>query len=598
VKLLSKISLSVRSAPLAFWLGATSTGALVLVALLLVSGVTSRTQRKAAERLAFGRGEKVDELFKNLYLDDTKAWLKSPQGQPAVDDHEVLLMWIDRQIQVSGSSREMKPLVKHLHVDGWYFLVAYQKWRDELELARTEFGLKWPEQSPVEISVTAAPVLAELNRSWAAFRQYYKTEPQSSAWMEFRSMVKQLILVRLQGPTRPEGTAAQWQELAQMLRLQQIISDVDLTSLLEAWFQLDEMRREPYLSGESARSRIAILLNSPRAPEWLQEEARQLLVEADKRLSNEKNKTKEKEPTATITGPPEQLLDDPSASHNIQIEITDLSGTKDFEVDALSGWIKEAKMHLLVGEAGDSQDKLEKWSDPITPGLFARGKMSVADKAIRIEAGKLKLPQGSQQKSWRIVGESGSSGKVAFELIVVPSDPLAQGRQLLSLNRSVTAKISSNVGGASISGQAVSMLHRLKVRYGSSFVITSGETEFQLNRNGALKASPTAKRPDASLLEIRRLEDEIKNIMVAIHRIEKEIHGTDFNFVGGEERLAEKEKFLDQKRANLEQCLAAQKTLRSSANDRTSSRIGTGLYEVILNHEDQRFLLFRADICN
>ena len=595
-----------RKKPL-FWviLGAGMLCALTIIGLSALSIIKDRREHRIAiERRAASDKiiKDVDDLLRGLRnLEVTKKWLKKPENTTEIESYAKIKSWITEQSSAPDQSKA--PSAAKLQPDFRSYLDAFVGWRDEARTkSNRETLVVWRNSPPNQILSVTTEWLNDIEAKKSKVQYYGPTLPRLIEDNLSKAIQQKLGEIRT-ATSQPLGNAKEWDELLKFLVKKDIIKKGSDHDWIHDWVRLSDLSEKTYRA-EPEKKEIRETASKVSIP-WLKNLAQQLVVDVDKGMSDADRK---KGAPATPIVEQKSSLDDPSASHNIQIEIAVQPKTGPsageasrprigpFAVEALRKWEKGAKVHLLVGEAGDSRDKLEKWSETLTPGLFARGKMSNADKAIRIEAGKLKLPQSSQQKSWRIVGESDSSEKALFELIVVPKESKIEN-EILSLNRTVTAQRKKGVGVLQIDGQTLSVLSRIQVPKDSNFILRAADADLILRSDGMLTAASESKESSDFKDEIKTHQENIDNFNLAIRRDQKEEKDTPPNLAGRDARINEiRARILkNQAQAELENNKINALQLASKQPQNTP-KLESGLHAVFLRSNEQKFPLFRTDI--
>lgn len=582
-------------------LGAGMLCALGAITLGVLPSIRERIERRMVtenQAASLQSNKQVDDLLKELKnLDKTKSWLKKPENQGEIRHYEEVKSWITQQTSEPNKSSSVGNL--KLQPDFQSYVDAFVDWRDAAITKGDGATLEtWRNSPPSQILDVITGWLNDIQAKKSKVQKYDPNLPSLIEDKLSKAIQQRLGEIRT-AISEPPGDAKEWEDLVQFLDEKDMIKkgpDHDwIRDWARDWARLSELSGKTYLA-EAEKKEIRETASKTNIP-WLKKVAQQLVARVDKGLSDTQNKE-----IALATSPEQPMpsVDDPAAEHPIQI--ADPFKGEGFKVDALSGWIKDNKMHLRVGEAGDLGGKLKLWPRSLTDrGFFGKDKNETNDRMIRIEAGRLYLPQNSQQKSWRIVGENDPPGKVLFELIVVPKEPVAEEGKILSLNRPVPAKMTSNASGQSISGQTMSIISRLTVLdgpHGSTIVISSGETEFQLKRDGVVNTTQAQGSADASGMEIKNCQNEIASFEQSINRFEQDLLPLNpgKRKSDGDKKAKIETQISGKKEALVRARERLQSLIQNSKPQTISPVLKAGPHQVYLKFDSRKYPLFDCDI--
>jgi hypothetical protein len=554
-----------RKKPL-FWviLGAGMLCALTVIGLSALSIIKDRREHRIAiERRAASDKiiKEVDDLLRGLRnLEVTKEWLKKPENTTEIESYAKIKSWITEQSSAPDQSKA--PSAAKLQPDFQLYLDAFVGWRDE---ARTKSNgetlVAWRNSPPNQILSVTTEWLNNIEAKKSKVQKYDQTLPRLIENNLSKAIQQKLGEIRT-ATSQPLGNAKEWDELLKFLFKKDIIKKGSDHDWIHDWVRLLELKGKKNLD-DNERKEISGLM-SKSGPPWLQNEARTISGKVDELAKTESKSDKKPQPAAP-SGEPKKSLDDPASGHPIQIEIVDLpkstdpsksEDSKGFKVVALN---EEKEMHLLIGQAGNLEDQLEKWAEHKTTGVYKKGVMTPYDKAIRIEKGKLQLPQTSEQKTWRIVGIGEQAGKVLFELIVVSAE--AQTGELPLIPLTPKPKLENRILGerSILEGQLISVLWHMSPPQGSNYVVKTKSEDLQLEielinlaRVGVLKSNntPSLSSPNANKKEH---EKQKKDMIDYINEREKEIERLEKGReVGRVQKIADKRKSIEDKKAALE----------------------------------------------
>jgi hypothetical protein len=509
-----------RKKPL-FWviLGAGMLCAVAVIALAMFPSIKGLSERRMlAESQATNpqTNTQVDDLLKGLKnLATTKSWLEKPQNKTEIESYEKIKSWITEQSSAPDQSQPPSAAKLKLQTDFQSYLNAFVGWRDEARTkSNRETLVVWRNSPPNQILSVTTEWLNDIEAKKSKVQYYGPTLPRLIENNLSEAIQQRLSEIKT-ATAKPQGNAKEWDDLVQFLDKKNIIKKGSDDGWISDWARLSDLDGKKKLD-ENDRKKISDpILKS--GPPWLQNEARKISDKADK-LAETESKSEKTPQAAAPSGKPKKSLDDAASGHPIQIEIADFPSSKGLKVVALN---EVKKMHLLIGQAGNLEGQLDTWTDELQSGQF--GKNGFAINSISVEADQLQLPQNSSQRSWRIIGVDKSSGKVIFELIVISPDFAAAGSNLLSLTSPVPARITTNAGVSKIDAQAMSIIKQLSVPSGSSFIITTQNTEFEFNTNGTLSPPKDENLGGSSMKAITSLQEEIKNRNESIERLRKDL---------------------------------------------------------------------------